>query len=243
METIRTKLCNIHNISLTSALSQVKKMSQSKKLDIIVTPNIDHLVRLCNEKNKSTLREIYRTASLCLCDSNIFEKLLYLKGNIIKEVVPGSTLTQQLFDKVITKNDDVLVIGGSNGTIDKLRAQYNHLNISHYNPSMGFIDKPEEVQKIMDISSTLCPNYIFLAVGSPRQEILASKLIKETLTKGVVLCIGASILFIVGEEKRAPLWLQKLHCEWLYRMLNDPKRLIPRYANNLIQLPKVFKSL
>jgi exopolysaccharide biosynthesis WecB/TagA/CpsF family protein len=60
---------------------------------------------------------------------------------------------------------------------------------------------------------------------------------------GVVLCIGASILFMVGEEKRAPMLIQKMHLEWLYRAIQDPKRLLSRYIDNLFQLPKLFMRL
>lgn len=243
MEVIKTNLCNIHNLSMDDAITIVKQKSQSDGLDVIVTPNIDHLARLCNGSNCSDLKKIYDEAALCLCDSKIFEKLLRLKGKKVTEVIPGSTLTAKLFDDVITDNDKVLVIGGNTDVINKLRNKYPQLSIEHHNPPMGFINKPDEVDVAIQTVRNIKPNYVFLAVGSPRQEILAQKLKQKTEENGVVLCIGASILFIVGDEKRAPTWMQKMHCEWLYRMLQDPKRLVARYYKNFILLPKILFRL
>lgn len=243
MNKIQTNLCDFHNITMETALSSVKNMSQTTGLDIVITPNTDHLVRLSNESTDSLLHKIYQSAALCLCDSKILAKLLQIKGKNITEVIPGSTLTYQLFEEVLSDDDEVLIIGGNNDVITKLRDRYPTLSISHHNPPMGFINRDDEVKEVINRTKTINPNYIFLAVGSPRQEILASILKKEVNSKSVVLCIGASILFIVGEEKRAPLWVQKLYCEWLYRMFQDPSRLVSRYTKNFLSLPKVYNKL
>ncbi len=225
------------------ALEQIQEMSTTDDLDIIVTPNIDHLERLVDENTPVEFKQIYQNASLCLCDSKILEKLLKIKGKIIKEVIPGSTLTDRLFNDILTNKDRIMIIGGDEKVIHDLRTQYNQLVINHYNPPMGFINKQDEVAKVLEHIKQSHSNYIFLAVGSPRQEIIANKLRTQNNEDGVALCIGASILFITGEEKRAPEWLQILHLEWFYRMLQDPKRLFPRYANNILKLPKIYKNL
>ena len=168
------------------------------------------------------------------------EKLLKIKGKNVTEVIPGSTLTYQLFEDVISDNDEVLIIGGNDDVIAKLRNKYPTFSITHHNPPMGFINRKNEVEDVINITKNVNPNYIFLAVGSPRQEILANILKNEIKSKSVALCIGASVLFIVGDEKRAPMWLQKLHFEWLYRMFQDPSRLIGRYTKNFLSLP-IFK--
>jgi exopolysaccharide biosynthesis WecB/TagA/CpsF family protein len=51
------------------------------------------------------------------------------------------------------------------------------------------------------------------------------------------LCIGASIDFLTGKQRRAPLWVQKAGLEWLHRLLSDPRRLTSRY---LIECPRIF---
>ncbi len=242
MEIISTSIVNLHNLTMLDSINKVKELSQTSKLDIVVTPNIDHLARIVTEGETSQLKAIYNRASLCLCDSRILQKLLKRKNKHIHEVVPGSTLTQLLFDDNHMTDKKILIVGAENNVFETLQAKYSHLNLHHINPSMGFIDKPEEVERIVQFTEQVQPDFIFLAVGSPRQEILAEKL-QLTLTKGVALCVGASILFLAGEEKRAPQWIQNLHLEWCYRMFQNPKVLVKRYFGNFLKLQQIYKAL
>ena len=241
-EKIITQLTFFDNLDIQEAVTQIQLLSKANEFSYVITPNIDHLARLCGKSKDSELVLTYHQAALSLCDSRILEKMLGLVGKKPKAVIPGSDLTYHLFELVLNKNDHVLVVGGSDSDIDSLRKKYSHLNISHINPSMGFINKPEEVEALVKEVEGLAAHYVFLAVGSPRQEILAAK-IRQSSAIGVGLCIGASINFLVGKEVRAPIWMQKLHIEWLYRMLQDPKRLVRRYVMNAVWLPKIYWRL
>jgi UDP-N-acetyl-D-mannosaminuronic acid transferase (WecB/TagA/CpsF family) len=55
--------------------------------------------------------------------------------------------------------------------------------------------------------------------------------------RGLALCVGASLNFLTGEERRAPSWMRRCGVEWLYRLLQDPRRLAARY---LWRGPRVF---
>jgi len=245
VENNKVMACNIFfdNVGFIEALEKIKYLSASATFSYVVTPNIDHVARLSSSSAGRVLYDIYLGAKLSLCDSHILEKLLRFKGKRIKEVIPGSTLTKYMFDHTLTKADTVLVIGVESHFIEKLRLLYPELNIEHINPSMGFIDKEKEVDDLLSQIQKINANYLFLSVGSPRQEILANKISSCEGVGGVGLCVGASILFIVGAEKRAPHILQKLHLEWTYRILQDPKRLALRYFKNFLSLPKIIKSL
>jgi exopolysaccharide biosynthesis WecB/TagA/CpsF family protein len=107
---------------------------------------------------------------------------------------------------------------------------------------MGFINDQDEINKVINYAEQVQPHYLFLAVGSPRQEVLAEQL-QLTLTKGVALCIGASILFLVGAERRAPYWVQRLSLEWCYRICQNPKVLAKRYFSNFLKLQRIYSSL
>jgi hypothetical protein len=60
------------------------------------------------------------------------------------------------------------------------------------------------------------------------------------VARGLALCVGASLNFITGTEKRAPAWVQKLTLEWLYRLLQNPRRMAGRY---LVRGPRIFNYL
>lgn len=233
-------LLNIHAISFDEALSRVKILSQSSKLHYVVTPNIDHLSRLSKDKR---MIPFYKSAALCLCDSRILDKMMRLKNMQIPEVITGSTLTQRLFDEVLTKTDSILVIGGDDSVITKLRERYQHLTISNYNPPMGFIHSPLAVNETINYVVDKQAHYTFIAVGSPQQELLAQKLAEQSKASGVYLCIGASILFLTGAEVRAPIWIQKLHLEWCFRIMQNPIRFSKRYWENALSLRKIYQEM
>ena len=242
MEIINTRLLNLHNVTMEDAINTITEYSTTPTLDIVVTPNIDHLARIVSEGATSPLKAIYSRASLCLCDSRILAKLLHLKDKPVKEVITGSTLTQNLFDSQHMLGQTILVVGGEISVFNKLLAQYPDLNLCHINPPMGFINDQAEISKVIDYAKQVQPHYLFLAVGSPRQEILAEQL-QLTLTKGVALCIGASLLFLVGDEKRAPKWVQRLSLEWCYRACQNPRVLVKRYFGNSLKLRRIYGAL
>jgi exopolysaccharide biosynthesis WecB/TagA/CpsF family protein len=104
-------------------------------------------------------------------------------------------------------------------------------------PPMGFIKSDDEVQKCVDFVAKTQAPLVFFAVGMPQQEILARHIADHSQLRGIGLCIGASIDFLTGKQRRAPVWLQKIGLEWLHRLLSDPRRLASRY---LIECPRIF---
>src|SRR6185436_2589093 len=82
--------------------------------------------------------------------------------------------------------------------------------------------------------------YCLLAVGSPQQEFVAYCLKQRGAARGLALCIGASVDFLTGKERRAPRAWQALGCEWLYRLLQSPRRMAYRY---LVRGPRIFALL
>ncbi|MDT0595949.1 WecB/TagA/CpsF family glycosyltransferase [Glaciecola petra] len=239
MKKIKTKLVELHDLNLEESLDWVIDNSENNKFKYVVTPNIDHLERLV--KNREGFSYLYEQADLCLCDSRILKVLLSIKSTPIDSVVPGSDLTAMLFDSPKLSNKKVLIFGGDDAIFKQLQDTHERLDLTHINPSMGFINKPEEVKELVASIKSLKPDVLFLAVGSPQQEKFAIAL-KQELEHGVALCIGASILFITGEEKRAPIIFQKLHLEWFFRMIVAP-RLIKRYWQNFLSLRLIYKSL
>lgn len=235
-------ICPIDLLRMNAAAAQISALAKCNAFHYVVTPNIDHIQRLHRASKDDEILAVYRHASLSLCDSGVLAKILYLKGVYVQEVVPGSTLTKKLFDDFIEPDSHVFVVGSEKETIRKLEYLYPYLAISHVNPSMGFIRESREVGDLVERIKKADPDYIFLAVGSPQQEILAAKLAQE-LTHGVALCVGASLLFLSGKERRAPRWVQKLTCEWLYRLIQNPRRLAKRYFLNLMYLPGIYTSI
>ncbi len=204
----------------------------------VVTPNVDHLIRFHDDP---AFRASYADAANILLDSRFLAHVLRVSKGIRVRVCTGSDLTAQLFSRVIAPDDRIVLIGCSDAQARALAAQYGLSALSHYNPPMGFIRDPTAVEACLHFAETHSPfRYCFIAVGAPQQELLAQSLKKRGVARGLALCIGASVNFMTGKERRAPLWMQRMGLEWMYRLASDPGRLARRY---LIRGPRVFSIL
>jgi exopolysaccharide biosynthesis WecB/TagA/CpsF family protein len=210
----------------------------SEKYAYAVTPNVDHLIRFCED---ATFRELYRSAGYVLLDSRFLATLLRIVAGLRLPTSPGSDVTQRLFDQVIQPADKVVVIGGSADQAELLARRYGLRGLRHLNPPMSFIHDPASVEACLEFIENESPfRFCLLAVGCPQQEILAKALQSRGRARGLALCVGASINFLTGIERRAPTWMQNLGCEWLYRLWQDPGRLAKRY---LVRGPRIFLLL
>jgi N-acetylglucosaminyldiphosphoundecaprenol N-acetyl-beta-D-mannosaminyltransferase len=79
------------------------------------------------------------------------------------------------------------------------------------------------------------PDVLLVALGQPKGEYWIENNLQR-LNVPLSIQVGASFDFVAGNAQRAPKLWQKFGCEWLYRMLKDPKRLAPRYFRNAIYL-------
>jgi exopolysaccharide biosynthesis WecB/TagA/CpsF family protein len=204
----------------------------------VVTPNVDHLIRYYDD---SLFREQYRAADFVLMDSRFAARLVRLLKGIQIPVCTGSDLTAQLLANVVRPNDRIVMIGGRDKQAQQIAAKYGLADLRHHNPPMGFIKDPAALQQCLTFIESASPfRFCFLAVGSPQQETIAHDLRARGIARGLALCIGASLNFLTGVEKRAPAWMQSMTLEWLYRLMQNPRRLAGRY---LVRGPRIFSHL
>jgi len=219
-------------------LSQFVRIAASFGCDryaYVVTPNVDHLIRFCDD---ASFRELYDSAGYLLLDSRFLAYLLRVVAGLKLPVCPGSDLTARLFGEVIRPDDKVVIVGGSEEQARTLCREYGLRGLRHFNPPMGFINDPAAVDECLRFIEGESPfRFCLFAVGSPQQELLARAVQTRGRARGLGLCVGASINFLTGSERRAPRWMQRSGLEWLYRLINDPGRLAGRY---LVRGPRIF---
>ena len=203
----------------------------------VVTPNADHLIRLARDPS---LRPLYDAAAMRLLDSRVVARLARLFGLPVPAVVPGSDLTAALFEQVIAPDDRLTILGGSPGTVAALARRFGLTRLAHHDPPMGFDRDPAALEAALSFLEANPARFILLAVGSPRQEVVAEALVRRGQARGTGLCIGASLLFLTGAERRAPKLLQQAGLEWAWRLAQDPRRLARRY---LVDDPAILRLL
>lgn len=204
----------------------------------LVTPNADHLVRLAREPRR--YGPLYRDAAWRLLDSRVVALLARRLGLPTPPVVPGSDLTARLLTEVITPGDRIAVLGGTATTVAALRDRFGVREVLHHDPPMGFDADPKAFAAAVRFVEEARARFIFLGVGSPRQELVAREVKARGRATGTALCVGASLLFVSGEERRAPVLMQRAGLEWAWRLVQDPRRLAKRY---LVDDPMILALL
>jgi N-acetylglucosaminyldiphosphoundecaprenol N-acetyl-beta-D-mannosaminyltransferase len=124
-------------------------------------------------------------------------------------------------------------VGGSDPMLRQLTANltrhFPDLRIAMtYAPPFG--DWPaEEDDRILDNIRRSGACFVWIGLGCPKQEFWLTRL-KEKLPPSVYFAVGAAFPFHAGWVRQAPLWVQRLGLEWLFRVAVEPRRLFARYA-------------
>ena len=95
-----------------------------------------------------------------------------------------------------------------------------------YSPPYRTLTEEEDNEIIKNINNTEA-DIVWVGLGAPKQEIWMNN--HKNKIKGLMIGVGAGFDYHAGNIKRAPKWMQKCSLEWLYRLLQDPKRLFKRY--------------
>ena len=232
-----TNALNIDDYDLGQAREVVAAFG-SERYGYVVTPNVDHVIRYHEDHQFGAL---YRYATVVLLDSRFLARLLSIVKRQKFRVCLGSDLTGEVLRSVIKSDDITVLVGGTAAQAQELRTQFSLKSLVHVDPPMSFIADPDAVEAcLLEIEGASPFRFCFLAIGSPQQEVIAYKLQQRGIARGLALCVGASINFITGREKRAPLWMQQLSLEWLFRLVQNPRRMAKRY---LIRGPRIFTLL
>ena len=219
-------------ISFDTAVQRITERDPAKPFEFVVTPNVDHLVRL---RRDGVLAPLYAQAWLTVCDSRVLELIAAMSGEQV-DVTPGSDLTERLFETAIQPDETVTIIGGSQSVVEGVKARYGLTDVRWHEPPMGLKDNPKAIAACAKFVAKNPARFVFLCVGSPQQELVAEACLDRGDCTGVGLCVGASLDFLSGEARRAPKWMQRARLEWLHRLAEEPKRMWKRY---LVEGPKV----
>lgn len=222
-----TKILNIdiHSITQKTLLEELNK-------GILITPNLDHLVKLQYDKE---FYKIYQEAEWVVCDS----KILYLCSKLLKyplpEAIPGSSFFTAFYNyHKNNPNCKIFLLGAMDGVAQTAMNKINEkvgreIIVGAMSPSYGFEKKQEENELIYKTINESGANVVLVGVGCPKQEkwIFAHK---DKMPKvDIWMALGATIDFEAGNIKRAPKIYQSLAMEWFYRFLKEPKRMFKRY--------------
>jgi exopolysaccharide biosynthesis WecB/TagA/CpsF family protein len=230
----RRDVLNVDDCDLTDARA-IAEAFGTQRYGYVVTVNVDHAIRYYYQPE---FRGLYSAATYVLLDSRFLVHVLRLLKRQFLRACPGSDLTSTLFEHAIRPHDAVLVVGGTAQQAQILRARYGLKALRHIDPPMNLLHDSAGIEACLsDIEAASPFRFCFIVLGSPLQEIIANKLQERATARGLALCVGASINYMTGVERRAPPWMRRIGFEWLFRLLQQPRRMAYRY---LIRGPRIL---
>jgi UDP-N-acetyl-D-mannosaminouronate:lipid I N-acetyl-D-mannosaminouronosyltransferase len=149
---------------------------------------------------------------------------LQKKGVKEVEKIPGCELWLNIIE-YSEKNKSFYLVGGTPETIEKtiakLKNDYPEINILNYRD--GYIKTNLERKELINDIADKKPDVVFVAMGSPKQELLMNEM--KNAHKAVYQGLGGSFDVYVGNVDRAPNWWIKYNLEWAYRLVKQPTRI------------------
>ena len=144
----------------------------------------------------------------------------------IKDVVkiPGCELWLDIIQQHVSDKSFYLVGGKEEiiqETVSKLKTDYPEISVVGYRN--GYIQSEEEKQALIEDIAAKKPDVVFVAMGSPKQELLMEEMSK--VHPAVYQGLGGSFDVYTGNVKRAPKWWVKNNLEWAYRLVKQPSRI------------------
>ncbi|NGT74259.1 WecB/TagA/CpsF family glycosyltransferase [Clostridium perfringens] len=232
----------VDNLTMNEAIDKAEELIIKKKPSYVVTPNVDHIVKLEDDKE---FQDVYKNADLILTDGMPLIWISKIKGNQIKEKISGSDFFPKLCERASEKGYSLFLLGAAEGVAAKaaknLKEKYNGLNIvGTYSPSYGFEKKDDEIKMIIEMVNKAKPDILAVGLGAPKQEKFLHKY-RNDLNVPISLAIGASIDFEAGNINRAPKWMQNCGLEWFYRLCKEPKRMFKRYIIDDFKIIKIVR--
>lgn len=139
--------------------------------------------------------------------------------------IPGCVLWLHIIEAMSPQGKSFYLVGGKqeviDATVEKLKEDYSGINIVGFRN--GYLNSEEEKQTLLDDIEAKKPDVVFVAMGSPKQELLMEEMAERH--PAIYQGLGGSFDVYTGRVKRAPEWWQNHNLEWLYRLINQPSRI------------------
>ena len=173
------------------------------------------------------LRDVIRACPVVNADGQSVVVASRLLRRPLPERVAGIDLFVELVARSAVNGRSVYFLGARDEVLDtmiaRFRREYPALRIAgHRN---GYWDDDREV---IELVRNAQPDLLFLAIPSPRKEFWLGKHL-AAMEVPFAMGVGGSFDVVAGKVKRAPRWVQRVGCEWVYRLVQEPRRMWKRY--------------
>lgn len=223
----------VDRVTTPDVLSRVKEFMNGNRVHQIATVNPEFVMKAQTDLE---FKAILEEAELCIPDGIGLVLAGYWKRQRLPERVAGSDLVYRLAKEAAVQGWKLFLLGAAPGVAEEARdvllGLYPRLQIAGtYAGSPNMAEDNTSVALINKSQAEL----LYVAYGAPGQDKWIARNRERLTTVKVAMGIGGSLDFISGRVPRAPIWLQRLGLEWLYRLYKEPWRwrrmlALPRFA-------------
>lgn len=234
----------IHNVDMAGAIARIGEFvslsRRTGRTHQVVTVNTDFLVHAHRD---AEVHSILQSADLAIADGMPVVWASKAMGAELPARVAGADLVPALAERSVDSGYRVMFFGGAEDSAavaaGLLRDRFPGADIVSATGMVGADGSAEEEQlrHIRDAA----PDILCVGLGHPKQERF---IVRHAGALGVPVSMGtgATFEFLCGDTTRAPEWMQRSGLEWLHRMVNDPARLVRRYATDARVFGPAFRS-
>lgn len=219
------------NIAVTSMESTIQTLTEKRnewKGQYICVSNV-HTTVMAHENPE--YMKIQNEAVMALPDGSPLSAYSREGGKVNARRVTGPDLMRELLIRSKDNGFTHFFYGSTQDTLDKLRdkIETNYPGakiVGMISPPFRELTPEEDEEYIRQINEA-DPDFLWVGLGAPKQEIWMAR--HKGKIHSLMIGVGAAFAFESGEVRRAPKWIQNMKLEWLYRLMQDPKRLFKRY--------------
>lgn len=212
-------------------------LAQQKKSSYVCVSNVHMLIEAHYDNNFS---RIINNADIATPDGMPLAKCMDVIYGTKQDRVAGMDIMPSLMKEAASNSMSVYLYGSTEKILDlivaKSQIEFPGLKIAgSYAPPFRILTQ-EEKQEIIEKINATNPDFVFVALGCPKQEKWMAE--HKNRVNSCMLGLGGAFSVFAGVQKRAPKWMQNTGLEWVYRFYQEPKRLWKRYlvTNTLFSL-------
>lgn len=230
----------IDKLSVQETINLVEQYVASKTPLHLMGVNADKIIEV-NRNNR--MRQIVNSCGIINADGASVVLASRFLNKPLPERVAGIDLMQSLVKLSAERGHSVYLLGAKQEVVKKtaavLRKKHPTLNLVGFRN--GYFQEKDWPEISRDLKEKQ-PDFVFVGITSPLKEYLIEYLQNQGHTS-VFMGVGGSFDVISGNIPRAPLWMQKANLEWLFRVIQEPRRLFKRYfIGNLVFINMVLKE-
>jgi N-acetylglucosaminyldiphosphoundecaprenol N-acetyl-beta-D-mannosaminyltransferase len=227
--TFNIKGVSVAAVDLAFASNLIRQHATEAKGEFVTVTGAHGVVESAYDER---IRHAHQMALMTVPDGMPLVWLGKLMGFRAMSRVCGSDLMEGVFANEQGRSLRHFFYGANPSVISELRSvleeRYGRFNlVGTYSPPMmplGFSESDEVIARIRDLK----PDLVWVGLSTPKQEIWMQMHMPQ-IGAGLAIGVGAAFDLVAGRIARAPRWIQRSGLEWLFRLLNEPRRLLRRY--------------